>query len=260
MRVAVVTQGDRFVIPRNVERIADLPGVDVRLIAVVDASGAVESKKSFFRQGFGLAQSARMGMRWSWAVLIDGADRATGCRLLENKRSLSSVACRRGIPFTRIVDPNHADFLARLELEQPDLVVSLSAPCIFRTELLALPRLGCINLHCSLLPRYAGLLPSFWVLYHGEQETGATVHYMDSKIDNGGILGQVRLPIERGMSVFDVIQRTKTAGGDLLLHVISGLRDGRSHSRPNDAEERSYFSWPTIDQMREFRRRGGRFV
>ena len=63
---------------------------------------------------------------------------------------------------------------------------------IFKKELLKIPRYGCINLHCSILPKYAGLLPSFWTIYNKEEKIGSTVHYMDDKIDNGAILGQVK--------------------------------------------------------------------
>jgi methionyl-tRNA formyltransferase len=83
---------------------------------------------------------------------------------------------------------------------------------------------------------------------------------MDSKIDNGSILGQVRVAIEPGTTLFDLIQKTKAAGGDLMVEVIRRIQSGDVEPTPNRAEEGSYFSWPTIDQMRQFRRRGGRFV
>ena len=94
----------------------------------------------------------------------------------------------------------------------------------------------------------------------GETETGATVHYMDDQIDNGAILGQVRVPLDSGMSVFELIRRTKAAGGELLVEVIRKLNQGSVETSPNRPEEGSYFSWPSVEQMREFRRRGGRFA
>jgi methionyl-tRNA formyltransferase len=83
---------------------------------------------------------------------------------------------------------------------------------------------------------------------------------MDDKIDNGAILGHVRVPIGRGMSVFELIRRTKAAGGDLLVDVIGKLARGAVEAVPNHVENGSYFSWPSVEQMREFRRRGGRFA
>jgi methionyl-tRNA formyltransferase len=260
MRIAVITQEDRFVIPDNIEKILALPGIETSLICTVDAPGALEQKKMFFWRGFGACQTLRMGLRWINAKFADLADSLCGYRLLRRKHSIRAVARKHGIPFETIRNPNNEVFLNRLRAMDVELVVSLSAPCVFKPPLLELPRLGCINLHCSLLPRYAGLLPSFWVLYYGESISGATVHYMDSKIDNGAILGQVKVPIQPGTSVFDLIRQTKSAGGDLMVGIIQSLQRGEIQAQPNRAEEGSYFSWPTVEQMREFRRRGGLFA
>jgi methionyl-tRNA formyltransferase len=260
MKLVVITQEDRFVIPQNIERILNMEGIEVLLIATIDGQGSLENRKGFFLRGFGFWQSWLMGYRWLAARLGNGVDRLFGYRLLPQKYSIRAVAKKYRIPFANIGNPNQPAFLARLKELGPDLVVSMAAPCIFRPELLSLPARGCINLHCSPLPRYAGVFPSFWVLFNGESETGATVHYMDSKIDNGPILGQVKVPIDKGMSVFALIQRTKAAGGDLLVDVIRQLQNNRETLQPNLAEEGSYFPWPTVEQMKEFRRQGGRFV
>jgi methionyl-tRNA formyltransferase len=260
MKIAIITQEDHFVIPQNVEKILVLDDVEVVLMATIDAKGALTNRKSFFARGFGLGQAGHLGWRLMRMKCLDALDGLLAHQLPGRKRSIRAVARKHRIPFSRIADPNAAAFLKRLQGLQVDLVVSLSAPCVFGPELLAVPIHGCINLHCSLLPRFAGLLPSFWVLYHGETVTGATVHYMDSKIDNGSILGQVRVAIEPGTTLFDLIQKTKAAGGDLMVEVIRRIQSGDVEPTPNRAEEGSYFSWPTIDQMRQFRRRGGRFV
>jgi methionyl-tRNA formyltransferase len=260
MRIAIITQEDRFVIPGNIEKILSLPGIETRLICRVDSPGSLEQKKNLFRRGFGWSQTLRMGWLWLKAKTADLADGICAYRLLRRKYSIRAVARKHGVPFAAVRNPNDETFLERMRLLQTDLVVSLSAPCVFKPPLLELSRFGCINLHCSLLPRYAGLLPSFWVLYHGENCTGATVHYMDSKIDNGAILGQVEVPILPGTSVFELIRHTKAAGGKLMVDVIQKIQRGEIKTQPNRCEEGSYFSWPTVEQMREFRRRGGRFA
>ena len=96
------------------------------------------------------------------------------------------------------------------------------------------------------------------MLYHHERETGATVHYMDTRIDNGGILGQEVVPIEPGATMLEVIRRTKRVGGDLMVRVVRGIAAGTASVKENREEEGSYFSWPSIEQMRQFRRQGGR--
>jgi methionyl-tRNA formyltransferase len=260
VKIAVITQEDLFVIPFNIEKIIRHSGAEVPLVAIMDVPGSLVNRKSIFLRGFGLLQACRMGLRLMWTKALDFLDRLLGYRLLSKKQSVRAVAQSNGIPFLRIHNHNSHEFLELLRDLQIDLVVSLSAPCKFNEELLTLPRHGCINLHCSLLPRYAGLLPSFWVLFYGEQATGATVHYMASGIDNGNILGQTRIPIEPGMSMFDLIQKTKAAGGDLILTTIQNIQSGNAKATANDLSARTYFSWPTVDQMKEFRKRGGRLI
>jgi len=260
VKIAVITQEDSFVIPLNIEKIIRHDGVEVPLVAIIDVPGSLVNRKSVFLRGFGPLQASRMGLRLTWIKALDLLDRLFGYRLLSKKQSVRAVARSNGIPFLRIHNPNGPEFLERLRALRIDLVVSLSAPCKFDEELLTLPRHGCINLHCSLLPRYAGLLPSFWVLFHGEKAAGATVHYMASGIDNGSILGQTRVPIEPGMSMFDVIQKTKAAGGDLILTTIQNIQSGNAKATANDLSARTYFSWPTVEQMKEFRKRGGRLI
>lgn len=260
MKIVVFAQEDRWVIPRNIMRLTRVPGVRLLRVVSLDVKGSLVNKKSMFIQGFGWLQSSRMAIAMAWSRMLDLADCWTWWRLLRTPRSLRAAAAKCGAEWTSAGNPNDEAFLKDLRSLQPDLVVSFSAPCVFKPALLALPRLGCINLHCSLLPRFAGLLPSFWVLYHREEESGATIHYMDDKIDNGAILGQVRVPLRRGCTMFDVIRETKMVGGELMAEVVAKLSDGTVTSVPNAPGQGSYFSWPTVQQMREFRRSGGRLI
>ena len=140
------------------------------------------------------------------------------------------------------------------------MIGSFSAPCIFNIDLLEIPKYGCINLHCSLLPKYPGQLPSFWTLFNEEKEIGATVHYMDSKIDNGKILGQVKVELPSPLTMFSVINATKNAGGMLMVNVIQDMIGGNLIEKDNHIAKNGYYRWPTIDQIRQFRFKGGRLI
>jgi len=261
MRIVIITQEEYFVIPRNIEKVIALNDIEVELIVVLDAGGSLINRKSFFVKGFGLIQSSRMAVRVMKARAIDILDQFCGWRLFRRKWSIRAIANRYRISLEIIKNPNDKEFCHRLVALHPDVILSLSAPMIFKSRLLNIPRLGCINLHCSCLPKYAGLLPSFWVLFHNEIETGATVHYMDDKIDSGGILGQVKVPIPPGTSMFDVIMRTKTAGGNLVCDIIRKMAcDEKIELKPNSFFDNNYFSWPTIEQMVKFRKKGRRYV
>ena len=84
------------------------------------------------------------------------------------------------------------------------------------------------------------------------------MHYMDTRIDNGGILGQEVVPIEPGATMLDVIRRTKRVGGDLMAGVVQEIAAGTVSVKENREAEGSYCGWPSVEQMRQFRRHGGR--
>lgn len=261
LKVVILSQEDFFAIPLNVEKILCIPGVEVPIIAILNTKGSLVNKKQFFLKGFGLRQCVKMGLYVLAAKLINFVDWVYKWKIRGRKYSIRAVAGRYNCNYIVISDPNGEDFLATLERLCPDVVLSFSAPVIFCPKLLSIPRLGCINLHCSYLPFYAGLLPSFWVLYQNESETGATVHYMDSHIDNGVILDQEKVPIAPDMTMFELIQRTKDFGGNLVCRVLASIQKGQSiQLQANRAEEGTYYTWPTVEQMKEFRRRGGRLI
>jgi len=83
---------------------------------------------------------------------------------------------------------------------------------------------------------------------------------MDSKIDNRPILGQVIVPRPADPSRFNVIKDTKLAGGHLMVPVIKDIFDGNIKTKPSQVENKNYYSWPTVNEIKEFRRNGGRLI
>lgn len=157
---------------------------------------------------------------------------------------------------------NDEKFLDRLEQYDLDLIISFSAPTVFKDRLLGLPRYGCINLHCSALPSYAGVLPSFWTLFYGEKQAGISVHLMDSKIDNGAVLKQKTIDISSIDNMFDVILVTKLCGGQAMLDVISYIYKYQKLPVPLDTSHNnhSYFSWPKINDIKQLRAKGKKLI
>lgn len=261
LRIIVLTQDDSFVIPGNIRLLCDLEQVELVAVAKIAASakGSMVSKKMLFFQGFGVIQTAKMALLSIINTIADTFD----CVFLYKlgfMKSLPAAASSCGSEYKILSDPNSAESVGWLKSLNPDLLISFSAPCVFKAELLQLPKYGCINLHCSLLPAYAGLLPSFWTLYENAEQLGATVHKMDDKIDNGAILGQVEVPIPPNPTMFSVIKATKWAGGMLMVSVIKEILNGTSLERVNSIEAGSYYSWPTVKQIKDFRLRGGRLI
>jgi methionyl-tRNA formyltransferase len=149
--------------------------------------------------------------------------------------------------------PEFLDKLRRLNL---DLIISVAAPTIFKKELIELPRLSCINIHHAPLPRYRGMMPNFWQLFHGEKTVGITIHKINPKIDEGEIILQKQVPIESGESLDRLIKRTKHLGARYMVEAIDMMRNGGIECKENRPEEGSYFSFPTKEDVRRFKAMG----
>ncbi len=92
--------------------------------------------------------------------------------------------------------------------------------------LLQAPRLGCYNLHPSLLPGYRGPAPLFWQRRLGEEQTGVTLHRMTPAVDAGEIVAQVGVPLPDGSSAAQADALTAQVGAGLMLHMLARLVQG----------------------------------
>jgi len=99
---------------------------------------------------------------------------------------------------------------------QPDLMVVVAYGLLLPQAVLDIPRLGCINVHASLLPRWRGAAPIQRALLAGDAETGVTLMQMEAGLDTGPMLRQARLPIESGMSAGELHDRLSVLGASLL--------------------------------------------
>lgn len=122
----------------------------------------------------------------------------------------------------------------------PDLVITAAFGRIFRKRLLELPRLGCINLHPSLLPLYRGLSPVTSALFNGDQVTGNTVYRMVKDVDAGPILTQREEAIRRDDTCGSLTMRLAELGGALVVETVHGLASGSITGSPQDHDRASF--------------------
>jgi methionyl-tRNA formyltransferase len=140
--------------------------------------------------------------------------------LLSPALSLTQTASCHHIPLLTFGDLRHPDALAALRAYQPDLLITACFPRLLPPEMLGIPRLGCLNLHPSLLPAYRGPEPLFWQFYYGETHTGVTLHWMDEHADMGDIVSQAEVPFPDGISLAQAERLTAQAGAELLLRAL----------------------------------------
>jgi methionyl-tRNA formyltransferase len=262
INIIIITQKDNFFIPKNIEKIIKNNSEEVNLkeVCVILSKGALNSKKSHFFKGFGFRQSFKYAFLLILNTFNDIADKIFSFEFFNGTKSIKSICLKHNINYKELANPNSLEYINTLKSHDIDLVISFSAPVVFKDELLKTPRLGCINLHCSFLPKYSGLMPSFWALYNKEEHTGVSIHYMDTEIDNGKLLNQRSVILPRNISIFNLVGLTKNIGGDLMCDTIKQICEGKQIVKPNRQEKKYYYTWPKISQMKKFIKDGGRFV
>lgn len=175
------------------------------------------------------------------------------------KLDVAGLAESLGLPLLRAVKVNGLATLRFAEEFEPDLLVSVKCPQRIKSPLLTLAPAGSLNVHASLLPKYAGRAPHFWAMAQGEKESGSSVHYMTESFDAGNVLVQKKCPIEAGASAFETLVRLARLGGDALVEGMELALKGAGGC-PQDDAARSYYSHPTKDAYREFRANGFHLV
>ena len=138
---------------------------------------------------------------------------------------------------TRIFDPedvNTEQSRARLSASEADLLVVCDYGQILSADTLATARLGGVNLHGSLLPKYRGAAPINWAIYHGETETGVTAIHMTPKVDAGPCIAQVPTPIAPEETAVELEGRLAEIGAWLTRRAIDAVEAGRLEALPQD--------------------------
>jgi methionyl-tRNA formyltransferase len=164
---------------------------------------------------------------------------ATPLRLCRGKRAkvdcpMRKVAEQRGLPIFDPEDINASSSIARLAEEKADVFVVCDYGQILSKDALATARLGGINLHGSLLPKYRGAAPINWAIDHGETETGVTVIHMTPKVDAGPCIAQASTPIGPEETAIELEERLCELGAPLILQTLDHLEAGDAEPLPQD--------------------------
>ncbi len=119
--------------------------------------------------------------------------------------------------------------------------------------------MGCINVHGAPLPKYRGMMPSFWALQNGENKTAVTVHDLEAKLDDGDILVQQEVEIAPDETWDSLVRKTKAQGAQALILAIKQIKEGTVHRKANREEDATYYSFPTAKDRKAFLQAGRRF-
>jgi methionyl-tRNA formyltransferase len=166
-------------------------------------------------------------------------NRPVGRKQVVTPPPVKVFAAERGIPVHQPLKIKTAEARAEIEplFKQADAGIVAAYGRILPDYILAAPRLGCINVHSSLLPKYRGAAPINWAIACGERETGVTIMQMDAGLDTGAMLLQDSLPIGERETAAELTPRLAALGAGLLIETLAKLERGEITPIPqNDAE------------------------
>jgi methionyl-tRNA formyltransferase len=159
--------------------------------------------------------------------------------------SLLQLAWSRHIPVWEVQSISDSRAVSVLAAYRPDIICVACFPQRIPRAVLDLPRLGCLNVHPSLLPANRGPVPLFWTFREGHEQTGVTIHLMNEALDSGDILAQGRIDVLDGISYAQLESQCALRGGELLASTVWDLYNGNSVRVPQDETKSSYHPFPS---------------
>ena len=255
MRIALVAQEDPFYLPPAVLAICRARRPDfAAIVAQRSFNEKLHHTARRLHEFYGPLDFSRLVFRYARAKTLGRLSRS-------RPYSVKSVARMLDIPLYTPQRINAPEFLQTLADEiRPDLILSIAASEIFKPELLSIPPLGCINLHSAPLPKYQGMMPVFWTMYHGESEGCVTVHHMAEKLDAGDIILQRPVSVGPSDSLEDMMIRCKEVGVAAVLEAIDLIERGEVKPTAMDKSGASYFSFPKREHAARLRAAGRRLL
>jgi methionyl-tRNA formyltransferase len=168
-------------------------------------------------------------------LVVTQPDRPVGRKQVMTAPPVKQTALAHNLEITQPEKiKNNTEFRAKLEAISPDAIVVVAYGRIIPPWMLALPRLGCINLHGSLLPKYRGAAPIQWAVAMGETVTGNTTMLLEEGLDTGPILLQQETPIAPEQTAVDLFEELAIQGAPLVVRTLAGLAEGSIKPAPQD--------------------------
>ncbi|MER3522852.1 MAG: methionyl-tRNA formyltransferase [Ignavibacteria bacterium] len=166
-------------------------------------------------------------------AVVTAPDKPRGRGMHVVPSPVKRTALAHGLPVLQPSSLKDPFFVQHIQELQPDLIVVVAFR-ILPKEVFTVPRLGSINLHASLLPKYRGAAPINWAIINGETETGVTTFFLREQVDTGTILLQARIPILPEDDAGTLHDRLAKIGAEVLLHTVRLIEQGKAVPREQD--------------------------
>lgn len=164
--------------------------------------------------------------------VVTNPDKPKGRGMKMIASPVKEYALEKGIPVYQPVKiRSNEEFIQEVQRLNPDLICVVAYGKILPKELLDIPRLGCVNVHGSLLPKYRGAAPIQWAVLNGDKETGVDTMYMDVGMDTGDIILEEKVKIGEDETTGELWERLKVIGAKLLVETVKQIEQGTAPRR-----------------------------
>ena len=140
---------------------------------------------------------------------------------------------------------NNNDFINSIKQLNPDIICVVAYGKILPKEILEIPKLGCINVHASLLPKYRGAAPIQWAILNGDKVTGITTMYMDEGMDTGDMILKEEVKINDNETTGELWDRLSKIGGKLLIETLEQIQNGTA---PREKQNENFTIAPMLNK------------
>lgn len=253
MRIIIITQNEPFYLAENLKYLINiLPNHSSIIGCVVNDVSPFGKKETFFNKAIKTYKVFGFDffIHYSLKFIKSKFDKSKNIRQLLIDSDIPEIVLDNYI--------NHKDSVNIISDYQPDLLVSILGNQIFKDPIINLAPKGCLNLHTALLPKYRGLMPTFWVLKNNEKYTGVSVFLVDEGIDSGPIVVQEQVEIG-DQSQEELIKVTKKMGMEAIAKAVDLIEKDKVIFINNNASHKTYYSFPNRNDTNDFLKQGKRF-
>lgn len=174
------------------------------------------------------------------AAVVTQPDRPVGRKRILTPTPVKAEALQYGLTVWQPEKLRTSDTVDDIRALRPDLIVTAAYGQILPKAVLDIPRLGCINVHGSLLPKYRGGAPIQRSIMNGETVTGVTIMYMAEGMDTGDMISRIEVPIAADDNAGTMFAKLSEAGADLLRRTLPDIIAGRIEAVPQSHDEATY--------------------
>lgn len=258
MRIIIVGQEEPVYFSPFLRSIIEAKPAEVVLVVIAGSRGAGSHPRTFrdkleniyilwlIMEPFGFLCNLWIGL-WQQVLQLLGP-----IGFLLDKRSVQGAARKYNIPVVNACDLNSQEFIHKLRQFSPDVVIN-QTELLLKEEILAVPKIGIINRHASLLPHFRGRLASWWSHAAELPEHGVTIHFVDKEIDSGPIIMQEKFEIDPQVSYSQVLDILFKGATTLMLEALARLERPDFVPLPNMYQGTKTYLFPTLKEVKDYR-------